>query len=159
ALLVHRAGAVGRVVAAGRLDPASLVVRGLRPYLLRKDSELVRLARQTGGRGEGRKPSLSCHCPPYLPTPWTSPPPPRSPPSLPAAPLPSPSSARPPRRSSSYRWTLSPRSWCSSSRPRTTRGARRRSRSSAPPPPGRSGPPHSVQRATHRCPHGQTRWK
>src|SRR5262245_46845320 len=59
ALLVHRAGAVGCVVAAVRLDHASLVVRGLRPYLLRKDSGLVRLARQTGGRGEGRKPSLS----------------------------------------------------------------------------------------------------
>src|SRR5262249_10020415 len=54
ALLVHRAGAVGCVVAAVRLDHAYLVVRGLRPYLLRKDSGLVRLARQTGGRGEGR---------------------------------------------------------------------------------------------------------
>src|SRR5262245_53775779 len=77
ALLVHRAGAVGCVVAAVRLDHAYLVVRGLRPYLLRKDSGLVRLARQTGGRGEGR----NRHCPPYLPTPWTSPPLSRSPPS------------------------------------------------------------------------------
>src|SRR5262249_35025115 len=54
ALLGRRAGAGGRVVAAVHLDHDSLVGRGLRPYLLRKDSGLVRHPGGTRPRAHSR---------------------------------------------------------------------------------------------------------